>query len=139
VRTMEPVSLLDTVRVPIILGQLSYYLYLLACLLAVVDIARIESPAWTDYAPWAAARAVAVLVWNIVVSPSATAARIAPELWAHPRPFAIVAIGLLVALFLSLRVDALLSQAFSAKWYSKQTELRKSLKAAREAMSGAPV
>jgi uncharacterized protein (DUF2235 family) len=138
-RTITPVSLLDRVRLPMMLGQLSYYLYLLAFLMAIIDVARIVSPEWTDYGPWSAARAVAVLVWNIVFNTSATLGRVGPALWTNPRPFAIVAAGLSIAFLLSLWVDAHLSRVFSGLWYSKQNELRHSLKAARTEMAAKQV
>jgi uncharacterized protein (DUF2235 family) len=134
-RTIKPTSLLNTVRFPMMAGLLSYYLYLLACVTAVFDVARIVSPDWTDYWPWSAAGAVAVLVWNAVLSPTATLARVGPSLWSNPTPLVIVAGGLSVALLLSLWVDAHLSSAFSGIWYSKQTDLRSSLKAARAEMA----
>ena len=131
IRAIEPASLLDTVRFPMMIGQLSYHLYLLACVVAVIDVARILSPGRTDYWPWSAARGVAALVWNILLHPSATLSQIGSALWASPRPFAIVVIGLSTAFLLSAWVDAHLSREFSGKWYSVQNDLRNGLKAAR--------
>src|SRR5262245_35084912 len=133
-RKMQPVSLLDTVRVATAVGQLSYYLYLAACLWVVVNVVGIENPGLGIWPPWPAVRAVAVLAGNIVSSPFATLARIAPAVLDNPAPFEIGAVGLLMALLLSLLVDDHLSREFSGKWYAKQTELRKALKAAREQM-----
>jgi uncharacterized protein (DUF2235 family) len=138
-RTIEPVSLLDTVRAPMMVGQLSYYLYLFACLMAIIDAARIVSPNWTDYRPWPTAGAVLVLLWNVTLNPSATLAKVGPALWMNPRPFVIVAAGLATAMMLSLRVDAHLSSKFSAIWYARQKDLREGLKAARTAIASGSV
>jgi len=106
-RSLPAHSLLKQVKPALVVGRVSYYLYLLVFVLAVVDGASVLVSWWTTKDFSTATAAVGLSWW------------------------AMVATGLAVALALSMWLESHLSDQFSGVWYEKQSALRKALKDAR--------
>ena len=132
---MNGVGLLETLTGTLVLGRVSYYLFLLACTAAVAGsalqlaAAQPATPAMTVLAEW---------VRGLFRSPLASGWTSLAALWANPVAFWAAAGGMAVSSLLSRVTDRRMSHAASGFWYMQQPQLRQALKAARcRTLSGA--
>jgi hypothetical protein len=127
-RSIAPRRLLDEARGTMLLGHLSYYLYLATLIVAVVtgfQLAFAETGGIANLGGWL------TLIASVAEHPVSALAGVGPAVLKLPTGVLISAAGLLLAYLLSLWVDARLNAIFSSLWYAKQKELRASLKSAR--------
>jgi uncharacterized protein (DUF2235 family) len=106
-RTLPAGALLGKVGRSLAIGQLSYYLYLVGLLVAVVDGGNLLLSWWRGEGFSSAASVVGAAAWGSA------------------------AVAVVAAFVLSWRVDEHLSDVFSGAWYRKHEDLRTALKGAR--------
>jgi hypothetical protein len=123
-------SLLKRVQREMALGQLSYYIYLLTCLVFIASAWQ-AAPVTLLRDPAAALSTFGGLGLASLTDPLDTVVRIAREAWSKPWLFGGLAVGFAIAYVLTLFVDSRMSAAFSGFWFVKQEELRDALKQAR--------
>lgn len=130
--TIPNQTLLNQVRTALGVGQASYYVYLVSCAAVLIASSHVTA-AGLLLAPLGALQATGGLVADGLTNPLATGAAIGRELAAEPRLIAYLASGFIAAYLMVLFVHRRLDAVFSGFWYPKQTELRDSLKQARQA------
>jgi uncharacterized protein (DUF2235 family) len=124
-------SLLDCVRGTISVGRLSYYIYLLSCVAALIAASgALDDP--SGIGVWTITRAVALLLVNLVTSPFATLYSVGQNFSGDLIPVAWIAGGFLVAYLLMKITDKRMSGIFSRFWFEQQQNLRGALKQARQ-------
>ena len=106
-RTLPAGSLLGTVRKALVVGRLSYYLYLAGVIAASADAGSLLWSWWNGAGFSSEALVVGAVAWGSM------------------------AVAFVAAFILSLRVDAHLSDVFSGTWYGQHNALRTALKTAR--------
>ncbi|MGH9161109.1 MAG: DUF2235 domain-containing protein [Vicinamibacteraceae bacterium] len=135
VRQRYTQPLLSGVRRAVLVGRLSYYLYLATCTLVVIAAAGGSSlPALLD--PGTLVVNVGRLIAGLVTSPLQTAIDIARVLFSNLRLTAWLSAGLIAAYVMSLIADRTMSAKFSGIWFALQRDLRVALKQARVRETG---
>jgi hypothetical protein len=128
--TIRGETLLNQVRGAILVGQASYYVYLVSCTAVVIAASHVSSDNLLLH-PTIAVKAMLALIVGLLTSPLETVATIARQLVEHPRLLAYLASGFLAAFSMMLFVDRRMEAVFSGFWYPRQKELRENLKQAR--------
>jgi uncharacterized protein (DUF2235 family) len=123
--------LLDRVKSAVIVGRISYYVYLLACIAFLVAAATPREEV-ALFSPWFFKHA-ALLVGNLLTSPVDTAIGMVKRLLDDPVLLAWLAGGFVAAYLLALYADQRMSYVFSRHWFGEQQQLRSALKKARQA------
>jgi uncharacterized protein (DUF2235 family) len=124
-------SLLDCVRGTISVGRLSYYIYLLSCVAALVAASgALDDPSRTGI--WPITKGLALFLVNLVASPFATLYAVGQNFSGNLIRTAWIASGFLLAYLLMKITDKRLTAAFSKFWFERQKDLRLALKQARK-------
>jgi T6SS, Phospholipase effector Tle1-like, catalytic domain len=123
--------LLDCVRATIGVGRLSYYIYLLSCVAALIAASgALDDP--SGLRPWTMIKGLTLFVVNLVTSPFATLYSVGQNFSGNVNRLAWILIGFLLAYFLMKISDNRMSAMFSRFWFEQQQNLREALKQARE-------
>ncbi len=128
--TLPRGSLLQRVTREMALGQLSYYIYLVTCLIFLASAWQ-AGPVRLLRDPSGALATFGALGVATLTDPLDTAGRIAGQAWEQPWLFGSLGVGFAIAYLLTLFVDRRMSAEFSGFWFLKQEELRDALKQAR--------
>lgn len=132
--------LLARVRKAILVGRVSYYVYLLSCI-GVLIAAATPPNERVLFSPWLLKHG-AQLIGKLVTSPIDTLIAIVQQLLANPVLLGWLAAGFGAAYLLALYADQRMSAVFSRFWFQQQQQLRDALKrarqTAREARTGVP-
>jgi uncharacterized protein (DUF2235 family) len=124
-------SLLNCVRGTINVGRLSYYIYLLACITAlIVASGTLDQPSGTGI--WPITERLALFLVNLVASPFATLYAAGQNFSRDGIRVAWIASGFLLAYLLMKIADKRMSALFSRFWFEQQKSLRIALKQARQ-------
>jgi uncharacterized protein (DUF2235 family) len=124
-------SLLNCVRGTISVGRLSYYIYLLSCVAALVAASgALDDTSRTGI--WPITKGLALFLVNLVASPFATLYAVGQKFSGNLIRTAWIASGFLLAYLLMKITDKRLTAAFSKFWFERQKDLRLALKQARQ-------
>ena len=124
-------SLLNCVRGTIGVGRLSYYIYLLSCVAAlIVASGALDDPSRTGI--WPITKGVALFLVNLVTSPFATLYQVGKNFSGDVVRVAWITSGFLIAYTLMKISDKRMSAVFSKFWFEQQKHLRTALKQARQ-------
>ncbi len=124
-------SLLNCVRGTIGVGRLSYYIYLLSCVAALVAASgALDDPTRTGIGP--ITKSVALFLVNLVASPFATLYEVGQNFSGNLIRTAWIASGFIIAYLLMKITDRQMSAVFSKFWFERQKDLRLALKQARQ-------
>jgi hypothetical protein len=124
-------SLLDCVRGTIIVGRLSYYIYLISCVGALVAASgALDDPLETGI--WPVIRALGLFLANLATSPFASLYSVGENFSGDVIRVAWIASGFLMAYLLMKITDKRMSAVFSKFWFEQQKHLRTALKQARQ-------
>jgi uncharacterized protein (DUF2235 family) len=124
-------SLLNCVRGTISIGRLSYYIYLLSCVAALVAASgALDDTSRTGI--WPITKGLALFLVNLVASPFATLYAVGQKFSGNLIRTAWIASGFLLAYLLMKITDKRLTAAFSKFWFERQKDLRLALKQARQ-------
>ena len=128
-------SLLDSLHAPVLVGWLSYYVFLVTLSAGVVTLALLTAE---SSAPIDIGRGVLMAIGRFASSPLASSWALLGTLWAHPIFFWSLAAGVLLSSVMARFADRWIEQTASQFWYSHQQQLRDALKRARTGDSPAP-
>jgi hypothetical protein len=124
-------SLLNCVRGTISVGRLSYYIYLLSCVAALIAASgALDEPSGIGI--WPTTKGIGLFLVNLVSSPFATLYAVGQNFSGDVIRVALIASGFLIAYLLMKITDKRMSAAFSKFWFEQQKNLRVALKQARE-------
>jgi hypothetical protein len=124
-------SLLNCVRGTIGVGRLSYYIYLLSCVAALVAASgALDDPTRTGI--WPITKRLALFLVNLVASPFATLYEVGQNFSGNLIRTAWIASGFIIAYLLMKITDRQMSAVFSKFWFERQKDLRLALKQARQ-------
>ena len=122
-------SLLDTVRMYVHIGRLSYRVFLLTVIGVIVTAAALLHPAAS--LGWSLLPSIGKLLFGLIGSPIDTSIAIARALADKPGAIAPISAGSLVAMLLSWWSGRGMDHAFSQFWFKAQQALRRELKQTR--------
>jgi uncharacterized protein (DUF2235 family) len=123
-------SLLDRVRRSLVVGQSSYYVYLVSCILVLLTAAG--NGEWSSLAhPYVLLKGLGTLTAGLLTSPLVTAITVLRQLASNVGLLAALLAGFALAWVLAFRADRHMSREFSRYCYSVQPALREALKRAR--------
>jgi len=128
-------SLLTRVRAEVAMGLVSYYVYLLACIVVVIA-ASTPDGVGAFWNPWMVIENAGLFVLNVVTLQIGGVLTSMRQLATSPWPIWFLVGGLLgfpVSYILGLSADRRMSAVFSEFWHRVQPELRVALKRARKA------
>jgi hypothetical protein len=128
--------LLSRVRAAILIGHISYYVYLLSCT-AVVVAASAPEGGRTLVMPWLLVKNAGRLIANLVTLQFEAVFTSVKHLVTSPWLLGCLVSGFLVSYLLELLADRRMSAVFSQFWHEVQPELRRALKRARKAAAAA--
>jgi len=123
--------LLSRMKKELVVGMLSYYIYLASCI-AVLVVASGWNGGRSASEIWSAIVAVGGLIGGVLTSPIDTAIATGKHLTEYPRRLMWLVAGFLIAYFMQLYADRRMSGVFSEYWYKQQPKLREALKQARK-------
>jgi uncharacterized protein (DUF2235 family) len=124
-------SLLNCVRGTIGVGRLSYYIYLLSCVAALIAASgALDDPSGIGI--WTITRALGLFLVNLVASPFATLYAVGQNFSGDVNRVVWIASGLIMAYLLMKITDKRMSAVFSKFWFEQQKNLRVALKQARQ-------
>jgi uncharacterized protein (DUF2235 family) len=124
-------SLLNCVRGTISVGRLSYYIYLLSCVAALIAASgALDDPSGIGI--WTITRALGLFLVNLVASPFATLYAVGQNFSDDVNRVVWIASGLIMAYLLMKITDKRMSALFSKFWFEQQKNLRVALKQARQ-------
>lgn len=123
-------TLLSRVRTPRVVGQVSYYVYLAACLMALVAAAASGDVSSVFDARVFFWRFVAT-IGGILTNPLQNGIGLAGRLLADPKLLGALAGGFVVAYVMTFFAERRMRAVFSAFWHQVQPRLRAALKQAR--------
>jgi uncharacterized protein (DUF2235 family) len=125
-------SLLDRLRGAVVLGRLSYYMFLSSCtaLLALAAAFTAEEPGLTS-----AVTSIGSLIGGMMTSPIQTATAVFNALWHHPFVLAVILGGLVLSSLAGRLTKAHIVDEASDFWYRRQASLRDALKGARKSVA----
>ena len=116
-------SLLNCVRGTISVGRLSYYIYLLSCVAALIAASgALDDPSGIGI--WSITKGLALFLVNLVASPFATLYAVGQNFSGDVIRVAWIASGLIMAYLLMKITDKRMSAAFSKFWFEQQKNLR---------------
>ena len=125
-------SLLAQVKPAIITGQVSYYVYLLSCVAAVIAASAPEGSR-SLINPWLVLKNAGVLIGNVATLQIGALFTTLKQLATSPWLLGLLATGFLLSYLLSLVADRRMIETFSQCWHELQPELRAALRRARQA------
>lgn len=131
-RSANGQSLLSHVKAEVVIGFISYYVYLLSCT-AVVITASAPEGARSLLNPWLLAKNAGLLIANLVTFQLGAVLTSVKQLATSPRLLGVLIGGFLVSYLLAWFADHRMSACFSQFWHNTQKELRNALKRARKA------
>lgn len=124
-------SLLSCVRGTISVGRLSYYIYLLSCVAAlIVASGALDDP--SGIGVWSITKRLALFLVNLVASPFAMLYAVGEDFSGDIIRVAWIVSGFLIAYLLMKITDKRMSAVFSKFWFEQQKNLRLALKQARQ-------
>ena len=124
-------SLLNCVRGTINVGRLSYYIYLMACVTAlIVASGTLDEPSGSGI--WPITKTLALFMVDLVASPFATLYAVGQHFSRDRIRVAWIASGFPLAYLLMKITDKRMSAVFSRFWFEQQKSLRIALKQARQ-------
>ena len=130
-------SLLSLVRAKVILGRVSYYLFLLSCIALVLAAAAPNGwESMIHVGPFL--KDIGRLLWGLVTSLPTTLQGAYSNLVENQALLSALAVAFLAAYVLGRIADRGMSKVFSEFWHDQQQRLRDALKRAREASAGGP-
>jgi hypothetical protein len=127
-RALKGTSLLDALRGSIVVGRLSYYVFLIACTVAAAAAIRLTADGANAMA---LVRGTIALIGGIASSPIDTGWSLVRELWTHPAVFWGIVAAVAVSSIMSRIADGRVSDVSSEFWHTHQPVLRQALKEAR--------
>jgi uncharacterized protein (DUF2235 family) len=125
-------SLLSHVKAEVVLGLVSYYGYLLSCVVAVIAVSAPEGPR-SLFTPWLLAQNVGLFLADLVTLQLGEVFMSMKRLTASPELLGGLAGGFLGSYLLELYADRRMNALFSRFWHKGQPQLRAALKRARQA------
>jgi hypothetical protein len=124
--------LLAKVPGALLVGRLSYYVYLASCLFVVGAASAPDG--WGSLAmPWVLAQGAGRLLGGLLTSPVATGLDVLRQLWATPSLLGALLVGFLISYVMSSVADRRMSRVFSQFWHDTQPVLREAFQKARRA------
>jgi uncharacterized protein (DUF2235 family) len=121
-------SLLERLQAPILVGWLSYYVFLATLLGTLVSIALLTAE---TTAPVDLGRSVASLIGGLLSSPVQTGWFVVNTLAAHPAVVSTLLTALALSSLMARFADRHISRTSSQLWYAHQQNLRRALQLAR--------
>ena len=134
VSTIPDATLLNQVRGPVRLGQVSYYTYLASCVAVIVAASGLNAENPLSH-PWTAVQATGALATGTLTNPLQMVATIAKELIDRPALLVYLTLGFVAAYLMMMYADRQMDKVFSGFWYAKQKTLRDNLRLARQEVS----
>ena len=128
--------LLSRVRTAVVIGHVSYYVYLLSCT-AVVIAASAPEGGRVLLMPWMLVKNVGRLIVNLVTLDFGMVFTSVKHLGTSPWLLGCLIGGFLVSYLLELSADSRMSAVFSQFWHKVHPELRRALKRARKTAAAA--
>jgi hypothetical protein len=125
--------LLARVGTEIVIGRVSYYVYLITCIVVLLAASVTTE---TGLNPWLLLKSGGGLLLHLTTHPLDAIASIFERLALHPRLMASLAAGFLMAYAMQLYTDLRMSAVFSQFWHDARQQLRDGLKRARRAAAG---
>lgn len=122
--------LLARVGTEIVIGRVSYYVYLITCI-AVLVAASVTTE--TGLNPWLLLKNGGSLLVHLVTHPLDAIASIFERLALHPGLMTALAAGFVIAYAMALYTERRMSAVFSQFWHDARQQLRDGLKRARRA------
>lgn len=129
-------TLLASVKGAVLIGRVSYYVYLISCI-AVLAAAAGAMTVTALLNPSVLFKSLGSLIGGFLMSPARTVIQIVQQLWDAPALVAWLAGGFALAYVLSLIADSTMSTRFSQFWHHQQQKLREALKQARQEVAQA--
>jgi uncharacterized protein (DUF2235 family) len=120
--------LLDQLKGTILVGRLSYYVFLISCTAAAIAAVAVTAPNPTLSG---FVESMASLAGGFVSSPIAATMTVVRGLFAHPVLIASIALAVLLSCIMARFADKRISRFSSEFWYRHQSDLRQALKDAR--------
>jgi hypothetical protein len=130
-------SLLTRVRTAIVMGLVSYYVYLITCIVVVIA-ASAPDGVRAFLNPWLVMKNAGLFVANVVMLQLGAVFTSMKHLAMSPWRMGFLGSGFLVSYLLALSADRRMSAVFSQFWHRVQQELRGALKRARKATLSLP-
>ena len=123
--------LLDCVRGTVNAGRLSYYIYMLSCIAALIAASgALDDSSGTSV--WTITKAIVLFLVNLVASPFATLYSVGQNFSGNLTRLALILSGFLLAYLLMKFTDNRMSGMFSRFWFEQQQNIRRALKQARQ-------
>ena len=120
-------SLLSLVRGTILIGRISYWVYVLSCLAVLVAASVLENGG-SLLNPWTALRGAAELIYDAATGNYGALAPVALQLLKDSLLLAALAAGFVLAGLLALFTDHRMSSVFSKSWHLARRRLRLALR-----------
>jgi hypothetical protein len=118
-------------------GRLSYYIYLLSCVAALVAASgALDDPSGPTV--WTITKALALFLVNLLTSPFATLYSVGQNFSGNVTRLTWILSGFLLAYLLMKITDRRMGTVFSRFWFEQQQNLRSALKQAREEAKAIP-
>lgn len=124
-------SLLSRVRAEVLIGYVSYYVYLLSCIAVLIAASVPEGE--RSLTPWLLIKNAASFIYRLMTFQLGPVFEQVKRLVTSPGLLALLAGAFLAAYGLALVADRRLSVVFSQFWHAARPKLRAALKRAREA------
>jgi uncharacterized protein (DUF2235 family) len=121
-------SLLERLQAPILVGWLSYYVFLITLVAAIAAILLLTAE---TTAPRDIGRGGLALAGGLLSSPVASGWALVRLLWAHPTVFVPLLAGVVLSSLMARFADRRMAQTSSQFWYQHQQHLRNALTTAR--------
>jgi len=121
----------------IVIGQFSYYIYVVSCIAVIIAAAILKDPA-SRLNPWIVLRNAATLIYDGATAQWAPLLESAKRLVLDSDLLLALLIGFAISAILAYYVDQVRSRAFSLFWHKSRHDLRDALKDARKDMGDGP-
>jgi len=121
----------------IVIGQFSYYIYVVSCVAVIIAAAILKDPA-SRLNPWTVLKNAASLIYDGATGKWGPLLDSAKRLVLNSDLLLILLIGFAVSAILAYYVDQVRSATFSLFWHKSRHDLRDALKDARKNMGGGP-
>ncbi len=128
-RALNGTPLLASLRNTVVVGWLSYYVFVVACTAAVIALIPFGA---ADGSALGLAKSAGSLAGGLMSTPFATVPAIAGVVRAHPWLFSAIAAALVLSSIMSRSADRRMKNVASGFWHQQQQELRQALKSARK-------
>ena len=127
-------TLLNQVKGTLLVGALSYYMYLLTCVAVLMAVSDTK-PDYLLLNTGAALSQLGAFIATAIRSPLETISSVTRRLAADSSLLSGIVGGFVGAYVLALAVDRRMDAVFSGFWYPRQSDLRNNLKNARKAVT----